>query len=473
MKRCPDCRRDYYDDTLLYCLDDGNALLEGPAAADEPATADCNSRVDPIPRATIPEAETAIFTALELNPTLNYGDPRFRIAVIPFEFRGPDIELTNLAEGLSEDIVTGLSRFTYIRVIGDSHALKTSNPEQGLHSRAGETEPHYVVQGKVRQTGNVIRVGVRLYEAATSTNIWAENFDHERSDDDLLSMQEHIVSCIVSTIADPYGILPRNMRLTVKDMRPDQMSAYDALLRSFVYADRVTAEEHGEAKAGLERAVSREPQNSDCWAMLSIMLADEYGHGLGADHSVLGMALKAAQRAVDSNPSNHRAQQALSWVLFLRKEFAAARIAAEKAVSLNPMDGCTAAYAGQVLAYSGDWQKGCSMIERAIPWNPGHPGWYWYALFLDAYRRADFERAVQFAVKMNLPGVPLGYVALAAAFAQFGDSASAANAVQDLLELRPDYARLAATELGKWWDTATVGFLIEGLRKAGLEIPSS
>ena len=78
----------------------------------------------------------------------------------------------------------------------------------------------------------------------------------------------------------------------------------------------------------------------------------------------------------------------------LRKEFAASRQAGERALALNPMDACTAVYVGQTLAYSGDWDRGCALIARAIELNPHHPGWYWYASFLNAYRQRDYRGAL-------------------------------------------------------------------------------
>ena len=89
---------------------------------------------------------------------------------------------------------------------------------------------------------------------------------------------------------------------------------------------------------------------------------------------------------------------------FFRKEFQACRTSAEQALALNPMDGGTMAFVGVMLAYSGDWQRGCGLVERAATLNPRHPGWYWFPLFLNAYRKSDYADAVAIALKINLPG---------------------------------------------------------------------
>ena len=85
------------------------------------------------------------------------------------------------------------------------------------------------------------------------------------------------------------------------------------------------------------------------------------------------------------------------------------------------MDACTAAYIGQTLAFSGDWDRGLDLIARARPLNPNHPGWYWYAPFLNAYRTGSYSAALTLALKMNLPGVALVEVALAATYGKLGD----------------------------------------------------
>jgi tetratricopeptide (TPR) repeat protein len=203
--------------------------------------------------------------------------------------------------------------------------------------------------------------------------------------------------------------------------------------------------------------------------MLSILLTDGYVHGFDAQPGALDRALEAARRALDAGPANHKAHQALAWAQFFRKEFHASRIAAERTIALNPLDASAAVYMGQTLAFAGDWQRGCTLIKRAIELNPHHPGWYWYALFLDAYRNAEYRGALAIALKIDMPGFPLASVALAATYGQLGELDAARKALRELLELKPRYPAEARTELGKIWDPQLVEQLIDGLRKAGLE----
>jgi TolB-like protein/Tfp pilus assembly protein PilF len=413
------------------------------------------------------ESETILLPTARAEATS--ADEGFWVAVLPFKSRGANADLEALAEGLTEDIVTGLSRFSYLRVIARSSTLRYASDSSDARSIGKEVGARYVIEGNLRQAGSMMRVAVQLVDAQTGAHLWAETYDRPYSAEQIFALQDDLVPRIVSTVADAYGILPHSMSQAVRRKAIDQLTAYEALLRSFSYVERVTAEEHAEAKAALERAVEQAPGDSDCWAMLSILHTDEHIHGFSARAGLLDQALQLARRAVDANPLNHRAYQALAWALCYRKEFDACRHAAERTVALNSMDASAMAYVGQTIAYGGGWERGCELLDRAMQLNPHHPGWYRYAPFLNAYRQGDYRGALDIALKMNMPGVSLMYVALAAVYGQLGELEAAREAVRELLSLRPDFKTTARTELEKLWDSELVDRLIEGLRKAGME----
>ena len=216
---------------------------------------------------------------------------------------------------------------------------------------------------------------------------------------------------------------------------------------------------------------SRRPGNADCWAMLSWIYSHEYGHGFNPRPGSLDRALVAARRAVDLAPSNHLALQALGVVLFFRKDIAGCLNAAERAMALNPLDGSNEAIF--LITFAGDWDRGCALIERAMELNPHHPGWYRLMFSFNEYRKANYRAALDEAVKANVPGFFWTNVMLAAAHAQLGELEAARNALRDLLAQKEDFARSASETIGKWLDPQLAAHLIEGLRKAGLEIGAS
>jgi TolB-like protein len=401
------------------------------------------------------------------------ADDGFWVAVLPFKYSGGNAEITALAEGLTEDIVTGLSRFSYLRVVARSSTSRFANQAVDIRSAGKELGARYMMEGSLRQVATKLRLAIQLVDATTGAHLWAENYERTFSPETVFALQDDLVPRIVSTVADWYGVLVHSMSEALRSKGPDQLSPYEAVLRSFVFFERVTAEENAAARAGLELAVQKAPGYADGWAMLSLLWGQDYAHGFNGHPDSLGRALAGARRAVEAAPSNHLAHYALAHALFFRKEFQAFRNAAERTIALNPMDGDPAALLGHMMAFSGDWERGCALAEQARGLNPHHPGWYWFPSFFDAYRKSDYRGALDVAFKVNMPGFWRTCLALAAAYGQLGECEAAAKALKDLLALRPEFATGAREELAKWWEPELVEHLMDGLHKAGLEIASS
>jgi TolB-like protein/Flp pilus assembly protein TadD len=398
------------------------------------------------------------------------ADEGFWVAVLPFKYSGANSDLTALAEGLTEDIVTGLSRFSYLRVIARSSTARYSSESGDVRAIGKELGARYVMEGSLRQAGSRLRLAVRLVDATTGAHLWAETYDRAFVAEEIFELQDDLVPRIVSTVADTHGVLPYSMSQTLRNKNPDDLSPYEALLRGFAYFKHVNAADHAGARAALEKAVQQAPCNADCWAMLAMLYREENNHGFNVRPDPVGRALAAARRAVDTAPSNHLAHHALASVLFFRRETQAFRSAAQRAIELNPMDGFTIGYMGFLISYSGDWERGCALMEKARNLNPNHPGWYWFPPFFNAYRKGDYRAALEFALKVNMPGFWRNELALAATYGQLGELPLARNAARELLAVRPDFAATAREECAKWWDPELVEQLIDGLRKAGLEI---
>jgi serine/threonine protein kinase/tetratricopeptide (TPR) repeat protein len=394
----------------------------------------------------------------------------FWVAVFTFKYTGVNADLAALTEGLTEEIITGLSRFSYLRVIARGSTTRYSSESGDVRAMGKELGARYVMEGSVRQAGSKVRIAAQLVDATTGAGLWAETYDRPFDAEAAFELVDDVVPRIVSTVADTQGILPHSMTEALRSRDPEQLSPYEAVLRSFGHFQRLNAAEHAAARAALERAVQQPPDRGDCWAMLSMLYREEYTHGLNVRPDPIGRALAAARRAVDAAPTDHLAYHALASALFFRRELRAFRTAAERAIALNSMDGFTAAYLGFQIAYAGDWKRGCALAERATRLNPHHPGWYWFPLFFDAYRQRDYERALEIVLKVNMPGFWRTQFALAVVCGQLGEHGAARNAVRELLTIKPDFVAVGREELRKLWDAELTEHLIEGLRKAGLEI---
>jgi TolB-like protein/Tfp pilus assembly protein PilF len=398
------------------------------------------------------------------------ADEGFWVAVLPFRYSGGNADLAALAEGLTDDIVTGMSRFSYLRVIARGSTAKYSSESGDVRAIGKELGAHYMMEGNLRQAGTKLRLAVQVVDTISGTHLWAENYERTFSPENIFALQDDLVPRIVSTVADLYGILPHSICAALRRKPDDQLTPHEAVLRAFSYYERITPEEHAQVRQILERAARSAPGQCEIWASLSTIYWHEYAHGFNLQPDPLGRALAAARRSVDASSSNALGHETLAATLFFQKNFLAFRQAAERAIELNPMDGSGLAFMGLLMAYSGDWEHGCALAESALQLNPHHPGWYWFAHFLNAYRKGDYRSAVSIAVKFNLPGYFYAHALTAAAYGQLGMREPAQKALQELLAIRPDFAVAARREFEKWYDPELVEQLIDGLRKAGLEI---
>jgi serine/threonine protein kinase/Tfp pilus assembly protein PilF len=394
----------------------------------------------------------------------------FWIAVLPFKSTGASAEIAALADGLSEEIITGLSRFSYLRVIARGSTHKYANQTTDLRIVGKELGARYVLEGSLRQAGTKLRVAVRVADTMSGVQLWAKNYEREFAPESIFDLQDELVPRIVSTVADGYGVLPHSMSEILRSKAHEELTPHEAVIRAFGYYERFTPEEHAQVRDILEIAVRRAPNHSGAWAALSNIYLQEHAQGFNLRPDPLGRALVAARRSVDAAPSNHIAHNTLASALFFQKDFQACRVEARRAAELNPMNGSAMGWIGIMIAYSGDWDEGCAQVESAMQLNPHHPSWYWLPLACNAYRKGDYAGALDTALKINLPGYFYAHLTRAAAYGQLGQLDAAQKSLNEMLALRPDMATAAREELAKWWEPDLVEHIIDGLRKAGLSI---
>jgi len=397
----------------------------------------------------------------------------FWIAVLPFKSSGTNTELTALAEGISEEIVTGLSRFSYLRVVARGSTLRYANQTVDLREVGTQLGARYVIEGNLRQSGAKLRVAIQLVDTSSGAHLWAQTYDRPFSADDFFAIQDELVPTIVSTVADQYGVLPRKMSEALHGKDESQLSPYEAVLLGFAYFERLSADSHARAKSAIERATQQAPEVADAWSMLSMLYRGEHVYGFQGDPDPLGRALIAARRAVEMGPANHIAYFALAATLFFQKDRHGFRIAAKRCIELNPMDGSTIAYLGILIASAGDWDYGTSLVESAAKLNPFHPGWYYLGTFFNFYRQGKYREALDEALAINTPASFHTHVTRVIAFGQLGLHEEAQKPLRELLSLRPDFATTARLEYSKFYEPNLVEHILEGLRKAGLEVPAS
>jgi TolB-like protein/Flp pilus assembly protein TadD len=397
----------------------------------------------------------------------------FWVAVLPFKHRGDDPDVEALAEGLSEDITTGLSKFSYLNVVSRSSTHRHKDPHSDAREVGKELGARYVMAGGIRRAGSKVRINVQLLDTLTGMHLWAENFDRNLESADLFDVQDEITDRTVATVADPYGVLVRSMAAPTDGRPPETLTPYESVLRFFLYQHRVAPEDHFVSRIALERAVELEPRYADAWAALTIVFLDEDRHAFNPRPKALDRALQAAQRAIDADPANPLAHYALAQAHYFRADMGAFRSAAERAISINHRDGNAMAMLGILMGYAGDWERGVELTTTAMKLNPHHPGWYWFTTFFDLYRNGRYKEALATAQKINLPDYfPTHYTA-AIAHARLGNMDGARAAAKETLRLWPEFEdEFYERHIRKWMPSQPelIEQVVEGLELAGLRV---
>jgi non-specific serine/threonine protein kinase len=393
--------------------------------------------------------------AATLEPPKPPKDGALSLGVMPFKAQAGEPVAAALASGLTEDIGTGFARFSYVNVVN-----RTADVTHGAR---------YVLDGRVRTAGPTVRVSTQLVDTTSGASLWAETYTRDITPARTFDVQDDVSGRIVATVADSYGVLTRAMSVVARSK--EVTSPYEAVLRGLGYWQLGTPEEHAHVREGLEKAVEHTPEYADAWGSLALMYIEEHKHGFNARPDPFGRAQAAIRRALALDAANQFAYHALAQASFFQHDLSAFGPAAERAIALNPLDGGTVAYMGILIAYSGDWERGVEIADRAINLNPHHPGWYRFAAFYNCYRKGADADALEIGQRLAL-GMPTYYyshLALAVAHAQLGHLEAARAALAEAVKLVPDFAAAVPREMEKWlhWNPELRARIAEGLGKAG------
>ncbi len=417
------------------------------------------------------EKESAPAQAATEKPVVSDETPW--IAVLPFRVQTADPELENFAAGLTEDITNGLSEFSYLLVLSRNTTSALAGESVDVRQIGRELGARYVLQGALRKAGAITRITAQLVDAQNGTQIWAETYDRELDSTEMLAVQDHLTDQIVATVGDPAGVVVRALAAPTDRRAPEDLTPYEAVLRYFLYRQRISSQDHLITRTALEIAVERDEGYADAWACLSLLYQDEYMNNLNPQPGSLDRALAAAQRAVDLDPANAYAQFALAEAYYFRRDVGAFRVHAERAIELNHRNSDTMAMIGILMGYSGDWEHSVELTTNAMKLNPQHAGWYNFNRFFNEYRQQHYDEALAIARKINMPdywGTPL---VLAIAYAELGNEAEAKSAAEDLRRIWPtveeDYYQMG---LINWMfdQPEVIGQVNESLRKAGINL---
>jgi adenylate cyclase len=302
MKRCPACRRDYFDDSLLYCLDDGSALLNGPtglhstAPATEPATVMLHTTQPP---------------PLEPITQIHNGNA---IAVLPFANMSRDEDAEYLSDGLAEELLNVLSRINGLRVAGRTSSFSFKSKQTTFAEIGQQLNVSSVLEGSVRTAGKRVRISVQLVNVSDGYHLWSQTYD--RTMDDIFAIQDDIAASVVEEVrsrlldkdADPS--LSRQVKIEIADAVKDRAGdpeAHRLMLLGRHFAFRQSPEDLEKAVDHFEQALKIDPRNPQCWVELGMV-----------------RQLQASNGLVEPERGFEQAKECASQALAIRNDFAAA-----------------------------------------------------------------------------------------------------------------------------------------------------
>ena len=397
----------------------------------------------------------------------------FRIAVLPFKCGTADADVQALADGLSEEIVSGLSRFRYLSVVASGTAGHQTGEGDDRTPGPGPGA-RYVVEGSIRRGGADLRVSAQLVDARTGARLWSETYRRDLQASGMFAVQDDVAARIVATVADSYGVLVHSIRAASGQKDDADLSPVEWQFQYFAYREQITPSSYAALKSRLERAAERNDRQSDLWACLAQVYVDEYAFGFASDATSLDRALSAARRAVELDRANQFAMVALAQVHFFRRDLAAFGPAAERAMALNPLNTDAVGILGLQIVHTGEFERGAVIVRRAMELNPNHAGWMHFAPLWEYFHNREYEQALECANRVDVPGLFWPFLVVASACGHLGRRAEAESAVRDLLALDPDFAAHARSNVGTWhFASGLMGPILDGLRKAGLAVPAT
>jgi TolB-like protein len=290
------------------------------------------------------------------------------IAVLPFTNMSEEPEQEYFSDGISEDIITALSKLRWFYVIARNSSFAYKGKSLHLKQIGEELGIGYVVEGSVRKNGDRVRIAVQLNDVTTGSHIWAERYDRNLAD--VFAVQDEIAQAIVAAI-EPQLYAAENFRAQRKP--PDSMDAWDLVMRALSHYWRVTRQDNMVAQALLEKAINIEPNYGRALGVLAACHTFSAHMGWETMAKAVPAAERAALAAIRADSEDAWAHYALASVYLFNRRFEDSLAEFELALELNPNFSPARGYYGVALTYCGRWEEGDRAARHALRLSPRDP----------------------------------------------------------------------------------------------------
>ena len=357
------------------------------------------------------------------------------IAVLPFLNMSGDAEQEFFADGITEDIITELSRFRDLFVISRNSSFKYKGKAVEVQKFALELGVNYVVEGSVRKVGKRVRITVQLIDAESDRHIWAERYDRDL--EDIFAIQDEVTTAIVATLS---GRVEAAARDRAARNPTENMAAYECVLTGKVLHHRSNRDDNARAQRLLERAIELDPGYAHAHAWKACVLGQTWVYGWcesrAATEAKITDALHTALALDDNDCDVHRILAAINVV---QNNLDQAAYHQRRALSLNPNDDLVVVQEGELLTWLGRPEEGIDWIRKAMRLNPYHPARFWSHLGRACFVARRYAEAIE-AFKCIAQPDAMQHALLAASHARLGNAAAAAQHRDAALAQTPAFA---------------------------------
>ena len=392
------------------------------------------------------------------------------IAVLPFDNMSGDPEQEYFADGITEDIITGLSNVRTFSVLARNSTFAYKGKSVDIRRIGRDLNVNYLIEGSVRRAGDRVRVTAQLLNTQTGDNLWAERYDGTL--EDIFDLQDRITSTIVGTI-EPALVRAEGLRLRLA--RPDNMDAYDHLLRGLSYMHKVTPEDSKKSLKSFEKAIEVDPTYGRAYAFASWCYRREV-----EQHGLLSLSNEDRVHAVDLARQALRFDRddpyvlayASATILQIEGNAEEALALTERAISLHPNSHRFWNAKALTHARLGQIEETIAAANHAISIGPNDPAiWNSYLSLAEAHIQAlRFEEAIDFARRATRHNENVGpaYFIIAAAAATLDRMAEASDALDAALRINPGMTISGLLKNFQLARFQNLDAFLDGLRKAGL-----
>ena len=382
------------------------------------------------------------------------------IAVLPFTSMSTDPEHEHFVDGLTEDLITDLSRNAGLFVIARNSTFAYKGRSVDVRQVARELGVRYLLEGSARRAGGRVRINVQLIDAIGGGHLWAERFDREMQD--IFDLQDAVTARIVTELVGRLVVSPTRKRTS-------SIEAYDLCVRGralITNGGGKSAVLH-EAVVTMERALALDPAYAEPHRWIAFCRLLRWVHGMEAEHPHRSLAVEHARTAVALEPLDAANQWVLAWILSYENLIPETEQGFAKALALDPSNADAWATFADISAVQGKIDVALDAIRRALRLEPHTPFFYfWFEGFI-LYLNRDYEGAVKTLQRSEVFGTASHRI-LAAALAQLGRIDDARREAELYIASTPGFRISRWVAMHAYGDPATLAHYADGCRKAGL-----